>query len=102
MPQPRTQASPVSSIVNTVTNKAVYRRPETFISDVRLLAMSLGLGLCASGEGGTGGGGWVSALSRGSMAASGLGLEKLLVGAGWAISLLLCTNGLTENSPLAL
>ena len=37
--------------------------------------MSLGLWLCASREGGTGGGGWVSALS---MAASGLGLENLL------------------------
>ena len=32
------------------------------------------------------------------MAASGLGLEKLLVGAGWAISLLLCTHGLRKQS----
>ena len=40
----------------------------------------------------TGGGGQVSALSRGNMAASGLGLEMPLVRAGWAISLLLCTN----------
>ena len=32
------------------------------------------------------------------MAASGLGLEKLLVGAGWAISLLLCTNGPRKQS----
>ena len=84
--------------VNTLTDKAVYRRHETFISDVRLPAMSLGLGLCASREGGAGGGGWVSALSLGSMAAFGLGLEKLLVGAGWAISLLLCTNGLARAS----
>ena len=60
--------------------------------------MSLGLRLCASREGGTGGGGWVSALSLGSMAAFGLGLEKLLVGAGWAISLLLCTNGPRKQS----
>ena len=46
------------------------------------------------------GGGWVSALSLGSMhmSASGLGLEKLLVGAGWAVSLLLCTNGLRKQS----
>ena len=58
----------------------------------------MGLRLCASREGGTGGSGWVSALSLGSMAASGLGLEKLLVGAGWAISLLLCTNGLRKQS----
>ena len=34
------------------------------------------------------------------MAASGLGLEKHLVGAGCAISLLLCKMG-RENSPLA-
>ena len=61
-------------------------------------AMSLGLRLCASREGGTRGGGWVSALSLGSMAAFGLGLEELLVGAGWAISLLLCTNGPRKQS----
>ena len=36
--------------------------------------MSLGLRLCASREGGTGGGEWVSALSLGNMAASGLEL----------------------------
>ena len=60
--------------------------------------MPLGLRLCTSREGGSGGGGWVSALSIGSMAASGLGHEKLLVGAGWAISLLLCTNGLRKQS----
>ena len=72
--------------INTLTDKAVYRWHETFISDVRLPAMSLGLRFCASRKGGTVGGGWVSALSLGSMAASGLGLEKLLVGAGWAIS----------------
>ena len=34
----------------------------------------------------------------GSMAASGLGLENLLVGAGRAISLFLCTNGLRKQS----
>ena len=83
---------------NTLTDKAVYRRHETFISDVRLPAMSLGLRICASREGGTGGGGWVSALSLGSMAAFGLGLEELLVGAGWAISILLCTNGPRKSS----
>ena len=42
--------------------------------------MPLGLRLCTSRDGGTGGGGWVSALGLGSMAASGLGLEKTLVG----------------------
>ena len=65
-----------SVLLNTLTDKAVYRRHETFISDVRLPAMSLGLQLCASREGGTRGGGWVSALSLGSMAAFGLGLES--------------------------
>ena len=84
--------------INTLTDKAIYRRHETFISDVRLSAMSLGLRLCTSREGGTGGGGWVSALSLGSMAAFGLDLEKLLVGAGWAVSLLLCTNGPRKRS----
>ena len=48
------------SVFNTLTDKAVYRRHETFISDVRL---PLGLRLCTSREGGTRGGGWVSALS---------------------------------------
>ena len=66
--------------VNTLTDKAVYRWRETFISDVRLPAMSLGLRLCTSRKGGTGEGGQVSALSLGSMAASGLGLDKLLLG----------------------
>ena len=69
----------IAIVINTLTNKAVYRRHETFISDVRLPAMSLGLRLCASRKGGTGRGGQVSALSLGSMAASGLGLDKLLL-----------------------
>ena len=82
----------IFSLVEGLNTLTVYRQHETFISDVTLPAMSLGLRLCASRKGRTGGGEWVSALSLGSMAASGLGLEKLLVGAGWAISLLLCTN----------
>ena len=36
-----------------------------------LPAMSLGLTFCASRKGGTGGGGWVSTLGPGNMAASG-------------------------------
>ena len=39
-------------------------------------AMSLGLRFCASRKGRTGGGGWVSALSLGYMAASGLALKS--------------------------
>ena len=88
----------IAIVINTLTDKAVYRWRETFISDVRLPAMSLVLRLCASRKGGTGGGGQVSALSLGSMAASGLGLDKLLLGAGWAFSLLLCTKGPRKQS----
>ena len=62
-----------------------------------LPAMSLGLRFCASRKGGTGGGGWVSALGQDNMAASGLGCRKALVGTGLAISLL-CTNGLRNQS----
>ena len=45
--------------------------------------------------GGTGGGGWVSlkGANANSMAKSGLSFRKILVGTGWAVSLLLCTNG---------
>ena len=39
-----------------------------------------------------------STLGRGNMAASGLSCRKPLVGTGWAISLLLCTNGLRRWS----
>ena len=69
-------------ITNTLTDKALFRRHETFTSDVTLPALSFGLRLCTSKEGGTGGGGWVSALGEGSMAASGLGLEKPLIELG--------------------
>ena len=42
---------------------------------------------------------WMGALMGAkSMAASGLGCRKPLVGTGWAISLLLCTNGLRRWS----
>ena len=63
-----------------------------------LPAMSLGLRFCASRKGGTGGGGWVSILSPGNMAASGLSCRKPLGGTGCAISLLLCMNGLRKWS----
>jgi len=48
--------------------------------------------------GGTGAGGWVHPNGVNSMAASGLSCGKLLVGTGWAISLLLCMNGLRKWS----
>ena len=84
--------------LNPLMDVARYIRHETFISDVRLPTMSLGLRLCASREAGTGGGGWVSAIGRGNMDVSWLGLEKPWVRAGLAISLLLCTNGLRKQS----
>ena len=40
----------------------------------------------------------VSALSPGNMAACGLSCGKPLVGTGWAVALLLCTNGLRKQS----
>ena len=63
-----------------------------------LPAMSLGLRFCASRKGKTEGGGQVSTLGPGSMAAFGLCSRKPLVGTVWAISLLLCTNGLRKQS----
>ena len=63
-----------------------------------LPVMSLGLRFCASRKGVTRGGGWVSTLGPGKMTASGLSCRKYLVGTGWAISLLLCTNGLRKQS----
>ena len=61
-----------------------------------LLAMSFGDRFCFSRKGGTGECGWVHLKGAKSMAASGLGCRKPLVGTGWAISLLLCTNGLRK------
>ena len=72
-------------------------RHTTFSLDVTS-DMSLGLRFCASRKGGTGGGGWVSTLGPGNMASSGLSCRKPLIGTGWAISLLLCTNGLRKQS----
>ena len=63
-----------------------------------LPAISLGLRLCTSRKGGTGGGGQVSTLGPGNMAPSGLSYRKPLISTGWAISLLLCINGLREQS----
>ena len=51
--------------------------------------------------GGTGGGGLVHPKGANSMAASGISCRKALVSTGWAISLLLCKNGV-ENSLLAM
>jgi len=45
-------------------------------------AMSLGDRFCVSRKGGTGGGRWVHLKGTNSITISGLGCEKLLVGAG--------------------
>ena len=65
-----------------------------FVLVMSLLAMCLGLRFCASRKGGAGEGEWVHPKGANSMAASGLGCRKALVGTGWAISLLLCMNWL--------
>ena len=63
-----------------------------------VIAMSWGLWFCVDRKGGTGGGGWVHSKGAKSTAAPGLSQRKHLVGTGWAISLLLCTNGLRKQS----
>ena len=62
-----------------------------------LPAMSLGLRFYASRKGKTGGGGWVSTMGWDSIAASGLSYRRSLNGIRWAISLLLCTNGIRKQ-----
>jgi len=44
-------------------------------------------------KGWIGGGGWVHPKGANSMAVSWLNFKETLVGTGWAIALLLCTNG---------
>ena len=51
-----------------------------------------------SRKGGTVGGRWVNLKVANSMDVSGLSFEKTLVGTGWAISVLLCINGLRKQS----
>ena len=57
-------------------------RHETFTFMMSHPAMSLRDRLCASREGGAGGGGWVHPKGANSMAVSGLSFEQPLVGAG--------------------
>ena len=65
-------------------------------------AMSLGDRLCASREGGAGGGGWVHPKGANSMAVSGLRDRKVLVGTGRAISAWPCLGSAIERSWSAL
>jgi len=62
-----------------------------------LPAMSLGLRLCVSRKGGTGGGEWVHPKGANSMAVSGLILRSDLVGTGRAISIYFGINGLRNK-----
>ena len=62
-----------------------------------LPAMSLGLRLCVSRKGGTGGGGWVHLKGANSMAVSGLVLRSDLVGTGRANSVLFGINGVRNK-----
>jgi len=63
-----------------------------------LPAMSFGDRFYISRKGGTGGIGWVHPTSANIMAVSGLSFENTLVGTRWAVSVLLCTNGLRKQS----
>jgi len=62
-----------------------------------LPAMSLGLRLCVSRKGETGGGGWVHPKGENNMAASGLILRSDLVGTGRPISVLFDINGVRNK-----
>jgi len=63
-----------------------------------LPAMTFGDRFCFSRKGRIGGGGWVHLKGADSMAISGLGFGNALVSSGWATAVLLCTNGLREQS----
>jgi len=56
--------------------------PLDFVLVMLLPAMYLEFGFCAGRKGRTGGGGWVHPKGANSMAASGLGCRKALVGTG--------------------
>jgi len=88
----------VCHIVNRLYMIDTCIRHTTFCLWCHFPAMSLRLRFCTSRKGGTGGGGQVSTLGPGKMAASGLSCRKPLVSTGRAISLLLCTNGLRKWS----
>ena len=58
-----------------------------------MMAVSLGPRFCAYRKDGIEAGGRGSS---GIMVAAGLGYRNIVVGTGWAISLILCTNGLRK------
>ena len=63
-----------------------------------LPALPLGDRFCVSINGGTRGGWWVHLQGVISIAVSGLGFRKALVGTGWAVSFLLCMTGIRKQS----
>ena len=75
--------------VSRVCKRYCMTSPRHLISLTYYIVFN-GLRFCASRKGGTGGGGRVSTLGPGNMAASGLSCRKSLVSTGWAISPLLC------------
>jgi len=66
------------------------------LSRMLLPAMPFGDRFCMNRKGGTRGGGWVCPKAAKNMALSGLSFRNTLVGTGWAILLVLCTNGLKK------
>ena len=69
-------------VINRLLANDALRCHETFSFMMSHPAMSLRDRLCASREGGAGGGGWVHPKGANSMAAFGLSFERPLVGAG--------------------
>ena len=82
--------------INRLPANDALRCHETFSFMMSHPAMSLRDRLCASREGGAGGGGWVHPKGANSMAVSGLRDRKVLVGTGRAISAVFGINGLRK------
>ena len=82
--------------INRLPANDALRSHETFSFMMSHPAMSLRDRLCASREGGAGGGGWVHPKGANSMAVSGLRDRKVLVGTGRAISAVFGINGLRK------
>ena len=72
----------LSACISPLRPNVAYLQRETFSFMMSHPAMSLRDRLCASREGGAGGGGWVHPKGANSMAAFGLSFERPLVGAG--------------------
>ena len=80
--------------INTFPNVAVCR--QNFHLVMSLGAMFFGDRFCVSRKDETGGGGWVHPKGADSIAIFGLSFGNTLAGNGWAVSVLLYTNGLRK------